>query len=434
MKCNRKTMLLYAVTDRAWTGEKTLLTQVEEALAGGVTCVQLREKDMPKEQFLEEAESIKRLCHKYGVPFIIDDDVELAVRCGADGVHVGQHDMEAGAVRRKIGDGMLLGVSVQTVEQAVEAEKKGADYLGVGAVFSTSTKTDAQEVSLDTLREICRAVSVPVCAIGGIHKGNMHLLQDTGIDGVALVSAIFSSPCIQKECRGLRALAERLKRKGAIFDADGTLLDSMSVWDTLGEKYLRKKGIVPEKNIRETIKNMSLPQAAVYFQTAYGITDAEDKIIEDINGIAASFYINEVKLKEGVKTVLDKLKQKNVKMCVATATDKGLIEKALERNGIRDYFEAVLTCTDVGAGKDEPVIFRKAGQLLGTAKEDTIVIEDALYAVKTAKEDGFLVAAVYDPSAEKEEPEIREISDFYFRSFNEMESYLNEKSSYDSGL
>ena len=160
MKCNRKTMLLYAVTDRAWTGEKTLLTQVEEALAGGVTCVQLREKDMPKEQFLEEAESIKRLCHKYGVPFIIDDDVELAVRCGADGVHVGQHDMEAGAVRRKIGDGMLLGVSVQTVEQAVEAEKKGADYLGVGAVFSTSTKTDAQEVSLDTLREICRAVVI----------------------------------------------------------------------------------------------------------------------------------------------------------------------------------------------------------------------------------------------------------------------------------
>ena len=304
----------------------------------------------------------------------------------------------------------------------------------MGAVFSTSTKTDAQEVSLDTLREICRAVSVPVCAIGGIHKGNMHLLQDTGIDGVALVSAIFSSPCIQKECRELRALAERLKRKGVIFDADGTLLDSMSVWDTLGEKYLRKKGIVPEKNIRETIKNMSLPQAAVYFQTAYGITDAEDKIIEDINGIAASFYINEVKLKEGVKTVMDKLKQKNVKMCVATATDKGLIEKALERNGIRDYFEAVLTCTDVGAGKDEPVIFRKAGQLLGTAKEDTIVIEDALYAVKTAKEDGFLVAAVYDPSAEKEEPEIREISDFYFRSFNEMESYLNEKSSYDSGL
>ena len=112
-----------------------------------------------------------------------------------------------------------------------------------------------------------------------------------------------------------------------------------------------------------------------------------------------------------MKTVLDKLKQKNVKMCVATATDKGLIEKALERNGVRDYFEAVLTCTHVGAGKDEPVIVRKAGQLLGTAKEDTIVIEDALYAFKTAKEDGFPVAAVYDPSAEKAEPEIREISD-----------------------
>ncbi|MFR6328915.1 MAG: thiamine phosphate synthase [Eisenbergiella sp.] len=140
--------------------------------------------------------------------------MELAVRCGADGIHVGQHDMEAGAVRRKIGDGMLLGVSVQTVEQAVKAEKKGADYLGVGAVFSTSTKTDAQEVSLDTLREICRAVSVPVCAIGGIHKGNMHLLQDTGIDGVALVSAIFSSPCIQKNAGSCGPGRETEKERG----------------------------------------------------------------------------------------------------------------------------------------------------------------------------------------------------------------------------
>lgn len=434
MKCDRKTMLLYAVTDRAWTGEKTLLMQVEEALAGGVTCVQLREKNMPEELLLEEAESIKRLCHKYGIPFVIDDNVDLAIRCGADGVHVGQHDMEAGAVRRKIGDGMMLGVSVQTVEQAAEAEKKGADYLGVGAVFSTSTKKDAQEVSLNTLREICRTVSIPVCAIGGIHKGNMHVLQDTGIDGVALVSAIFSGSCIQEECRELRALAEMLKKKGVIFDADGTLLDSMSLWDTLGEDYLRNKGIVPGKNVKETIKNMSLPQAASYFRSACGITDGEEKIIEDINGMAASFYLNEVRLKEGVKPVLDKLKRKNVKMCVATATDKELIEKSLERNGIRDYFEGILTCMDVGAGKEEPVIFRKARELLGTPKENTLVLEDALYAIRTAKGDGFPVAAVYDPSAESDESQIREISDFYFRSFHEMENLLNEKSSYDSGF
>ena len=182
MKCEKRTLLLYAVTDRSWVGDKTLRWQVEEALKGGVTCVQLREKDMPEEDFLKEAEEIKVLCRSYGVPFLINDNVTLAVRCKADGIHVGQRDMQAGEVRRRIGDAMLLGVSAQTVEQAVEAEKNGADYLGVGAVFATSTKADAQEVTLDTLRENCRAVSIPVCFSGGIHKANMHELRHTGID------------------------------------------------------------------------------------------------------------------------------------------------------------------------------------------------------------------------------------------------------------
>lgn len=203
-------MRLYAVTDRAWLGEKTLAMQVEAALKGGVTCVQLREKELDAQTFLQEAFTIKALCRQYNVPFFINDDVEIAIRCDADGIHVGQHDMEASDVRRLIGEKMLLGVSAQTVEQAVKAVQNGADYLGVGAVFSTTTKLDADYVDRETLKAICDAISVPVVAIGGIYKHNLSRLKGSGVDGVALVSAIFASEDIEAECRQLRRLSEEM--------------------------------------------------------------------------------------------------------------------------------------------------------------------------------------------------------------------------------
>ncbi len=210
MKCDKKNMLLYAVTDRSWVGDGTLYAQVEQALRGGATCIQLREKELEKTAFLQEALQMKQLCRSYRVPFLINDNVEVALRCGADGVHVGQHDGDARDVRALVGENMILGVSAQTVEQAVIAERAGADYLGVGAVFSTTTKLDADTVALDTLREICRAVSIPVVAIGGIYKHNIMELAGTGVAGVALVSAIFASKEIEETCRALRSLSERM--------------------------------------------------------------------------------------------------------------------------------------------------------------------------------------------------------------------------------
>ena len=171
MKCAKEHMLLYAVTDRAWTGRQTLYQQVEAALKGGVTCVQLREKDMDKEAFLAEARDLRTLCRRYHVPFIVNDNVDIAIACGADGVHVGQSDMTAGQVRRRVGKDMILGVSVHTVEEARQAVQDGADYLGLGAVFPTSTKADADPMPHDTLRAICNAVPIPVVAIGGISQG-----------------------------------------------------------------------------------------------------------------------------------------------------------------------------------------------------------------------------------------------------------------------
>lgn len=212
MRCDRKTMRLYAVTDRAWVGQGTLGDQVEQALRGGVTCVQLREKSLGVPAILVEAEEIGALCRSYGVPFLINDRVEIALQCGADGVHVGQKDRAAREVRRLLGPNRILGVSARTVEQAVQVERDGADYLGVGAVFSTSTKADAMPVSYETLQAICRAVSIPVVAIGGIQRENLLSLAGSGVDGVALVSAIFAAPDVETASRELRALSEAMVR------------------------------------------------------------------------------------------------------------------------------------------------------------------------------------------------------------------------------
>ena len=210
MKCDRQTMRLYAVTDRAWVGRQTLPEQVEAALKGGATCVQLREKELDGTALLEEAKVLAALCRRYGVPLIINDNVEVALASGADGVHVGQDDLTVEQVRRLAGDRLIVGVSAHSVEQALAAQAGGADYLGVGAVFATATKSDAHVLPRETLAEICRAVDIPVVAIGGIGEDNLLQLAGTGVDGVALVSAIFSAPDIEGQCRKLRALSERM--------------------------------------------------------------------------------------------------------------------------------------------------------------------------------------------------------------------------------
>lgn len=194
MKCDRHAMLVYAVTDRAWVGEMTLYEQVEAALQNGATCVQLREKDLPEADFLAEAMEMAALCRRYGVPFIVNDNVDIAIACHADGVHVGQEDMAAADVRRRVGEDMIIGVSAHSVEEALAAVRNGADYLGLGAAFPSSTKSEAGVMSRETLKAICAAVDVPTVAIGGIKRDNLMALAGSGVDGVAVISAIFGAP------------------------------------------------------------------------------------------------------------------------------------------------------------------------------------------------------------------------------------------------
>lgn len=307
----KKAMLLYAVTDRAWTGEKTLIEQVRSALDGGVTCVQLREKELADSEFLDEAIEIKKLCDEYNVPFIINDNVEIAIKSGATGIHVGQSDMQAQNVRELIGEDVILGVSAQTVEQALKAEQAGADYLGVGAVFPTSTKDDADDVPKDVLKEICDAVSIPVVAIGGITKANMSELKGTGVDGVALVSAIFAADDIEQEC---------IKLKGLSYKMTGTMPASLTI---AGSDSLGGAGI--QADIKTMTTNSVYAMSAITTLTAQntmGVTSISevtptfleqqlDAVFSDIT--PDSVKIGMVSSSELIRVIAKKLKEYNAR-------------------------------------------------------------------------------------------------------------------------
>ncbi len=449
-------MLLYIVTDRTWLGGNRLEALVEQSVRAGATFVQLREKDLDFDAFVAEAKKIKAVTDRCHVPFVINDSVEVALAADADGVHVGQSDMNARDVRALIGRDKILGVSAQTVAQAVLAEQNGADYIGVGAMFSTATKTDAEVVTFDTLKEICYAVSIPVVAIGGIGEGNIARLKGSGIDGVAVVSAVFAAPDIAKATKNLLISAKELvtyqsafgalgaqpkafakesihsfhrmenskiphpMKKAFIFDLDGTLIDSMGAWDTVGHEYLASKCItdVPD-NLREILTPISITESAEYFINTFGISGSVGQVCDEINEVIAQKYRHTFALKEGAAEFLERHRDK--KCCVATATDRHLVELVLERLGIARYFDFIITSTEVGSSKQQPDIFLQAAERLGAQVDECVVFEDALHAVKTAKAAGFYTVGVYDRCFEDSAEEIRQYADQYVTDLRTVE-------------
>jgi len=193
MKLNKESMLVYAITDRHWTGTQTLEQQVDDVLKNGATFLQIREKNMPHDELVKEAICIKEIAAKYNVPVVIDDDIYAVIEAGVDGVHIGQNDMDYVEARKLLGDDKIIGMTAPSVSLAKKAEKLGADYIGAGAVFSTNTKKDTKPLELSTLKEICNSVSIPVVAIGGIDHSNVRELKGTDIDGVAVISALFGA-------------------------------------------------------------------------------------------------------------------------------------------------------------------------------------------------------------------------------------------------
>ena len=421
---NKKDLLLYAVTDRSWLGEETIYQQVEKALKGGVTFLQLREKDLDQDTFMEEALKIKKLCREYNVPFVINDNVELAKLTDADGVHVGQKDMEAGNVREILGPDKIIGVSARTTEQAQAAVKSGADYVSVGAVFGTTTKEDAVKVSPEVVKEIAESVDVPVISIGGITEDNVELLKETGIAGVAVISSIFAKEDIEKSTACLKKKVEKAllpEMKAVIFDVDGTLLDTMPIWSESGATYLKSIGVEPEEGLGEKLFTMTTDGGAVYLKDTYNLEQSLNEIKEGITAIVSEAYRNYADFKPGAKELLLEMKSKGIPMTVASSTESHLLKMVLGRLGVADYFEEILSCGDMKTTKNEPDIFYKAVEIMGSEVENTWIFEDGLYAIKTGVREGFPVVGVYDKVSYKDQKEIKAYSDIYVSNLEELD-------------
>ena len=421
-----KDLLLYAVTDRSWLDGQTLAQQTEEALKGGVTFVQIREKDLCREEFSKEARELKALCQAYGVPFVVNDDVELAMEVDADGVHVGQSDMEAGCVREKLGPDKIIGVSARTVEEALLAQERGADYLGVGAVFHTSSKADAADVSFQTLREICRypgdrhrrhyqGKCNGACRQRHLRRGSdqRHLCQP----GPQESGGGTESSSAAGGGTGKRTVMIR----GAVFDIDGTLLDSLGIWEEADERYLMEQGIRPEKDLGRILYPMTMQEACAYIRKHYPVKDTESGIAASILKIVENFYQKEAPLKEGAAGF--SLSQEGLPIIAATTGEKELADAAFRRLGIRQLFREILTCTQIGAGKDRPKIYEEAARLMGSRPEETLVFEDAFYAVKTAAAAGFVTVGVRDPYNDGDKEKIIETADYYLEDLTDFPGF-----------
>jgi len=397
LKDLRSSLILYGITDRAWLNGRSLKDDVEKAILGGATMIQLREKNLSIDEFVEEALEIKEVCKKYDVPFIINDSLEVFLKVDADGIHVGQNDLSADVVRRIIGPNKILGVSAENVGEALLAEKNGADYLGVGTIFSTTTKLDAITVSKEELARICYNVKIPVVAIGGITLDNIKELKNTMIQGVSVVSAIFKESDITLATRKLLNEVNKLffnpnLYKYFIVDYDGTLLNSLSMWDDIASRYVKSKGIEPEKDLDKIVKTQTNDETAVYLSKKYFKNIDPKKLILDINSFIEREYLN-IKINKGALEFLNSIKEKG-KVILFTATSKSLIEKSLKLNGIYDIFDRLYTSTDFNYSKTDGEGFLKIIENEGIKKEDAIIVEDATHAICGAKSVGLKVLSI----------------------------------------
>ena len=389
----KEKLAVYAVTDRSWLNGRRLVDDIRKVLDGGATLLQLREKELPYDEFLAEAREVKALCDSYGVPLLINDEVGIARELGV-GAHVGQKDEELRKVRAELGPDAIVGVSCETVAQAIEAERNGADYLGVGAVFPTSTKKDADYVDARELAAICAAVSIPVVAIGGISLDNVETLAGSGIAGVAVVSVLFAAENPEEATRRLADKVRTLLEvpvpevKGAIVDLDGTLIDSIPYWDCLGRDYLISKGKTPRDDLKKQLDSLELDSGAEYLKKTYGLTEDPATIRNELIDCIADVYRKKAPLLPGARQLLERLQEQGVRMALFTATENSLAIAALERTGIRGFFDCIVSTLELGLEKSTPEAFWKVLGRLGTTLHETTVYDDAEYALEGAEKAG----------------------------------------------
>lgn len=414
MKVTGKDMQLYAVTDTQWLNGRDFLEVVEEVLANGATFLQLREKNATHEEIVEKAKAIKPLAKKYGVPFVIDDDIYAAREADVDGVHIGQNDADYMTARKVLGEDKIIGMTVKTKEQAENAVRMGADYVGMGAVFHTSTKLDAKDLSRESLIELTGMMrGIPVVAIGGINYDNCDYLKGTGVDGIAVVSAIFARKDCAAATRELFIKTSELfgYKRNIIFDMDGTLVDSMPFWKNSAREYAEYRGADIPENFDEITGVMDLNEYAEYLKNVLGIDTSLEQITKAAVELMNKHYASDIPPKAGMVELVKREYETGSRLVIFTASDKESVEILLNRLGLREYFYDIYTVYDIGLKKSDKNSYLKVLGQAGMAAEETWVYEDILRGVRAAKEAGLKVCAVYDEDSAKDWGVIKTLAD-----------------------
>ena len=415
VKVKAEDMQLYAVTDTQWLNGRDFLEVIESVLANGATFLQLREKNATHEEIVAKAKAIKPIAKKYGVPFVIDDDIYVAKEADVDGVHIGQNDASYEKAREVLGEGKIIGMTVKTRQQAENAIRLGADYVGMGAVFHTSTKKDAKDMSRETLLELAGMMKdIPVVAIGGISYDNCDYLKDTGVDGIAVVSAIFASDDCALATRKLFVKTRELfgKKRNIIMDMDGTLADSMPFWKKSAREYAILRGADIPDNFDEITGVMDLNDYAEYVKNVLGIDTNLEQITEAAVEIMNKHYEKDIPAKDGMTELVTREYKAGSRLVVFTASDRRSVEIFLSHLGIRECFYDIYTVYDVGLKKSDKNSYLKVAELAGMKDTSQVwVYEDILRGVKAAKEAGLNVCAVYDEDSAGDWKDIKELAD-----------------------
>ena len=415
VKVKAEDMQLYAVTDTQWLNGRDFLEVIESVLANGATFLQLREKNATHEEIVAKAKAIKPIAKKYGVPFVIDDDIYAAKEADVDGVHIGQNDASYEKAREVLGEGRIIGMTVKTRQQAENAIRLGADYVGMGAVFHTSTKKDAKDMSRETLLELAGMMEdIPVVAIGGISYDNCDYLKDTGVDGIAVVSAIFASDDCALATRKLFVKTRELfgKKRNIIMDMDGTLADSMPFWKKSAREYAILRGADIPDNFDEITGVMDLNDYAEYVKNVLGIDTNLEQITEAAVEIMNKHYEKDIPAKDGMTELVTREYEAGSRLVVFTASDRRSVEILLSHLGIRECFYDIYTVYDVGLKKSDKNSYLKVAELAGMKDTSQVwVYEDILRGVKAAKEAGLNVCAVYDEDSAGDWEDIKELAD-----------------------
>ena len=370
---------------------------LKAALSGGVTMIQFRDKH-PDDTTEERARASLAMARSAGIPMVVNDDIHLAKRIGADGVHLGQDDGPIADAKELLGREAIVGRTAHNLEEALEAEREGADYLGVGAVFATESKIVSSSISPKELEEIARTVSIPVCAIGGIDAENISVVNGRGLEGVAVIGAIANAEDPREAAKKLKSrFRKELDYEAAIVDLD----------------FLARRNLTPPEGYHKTLAGMGLHRGAAYIKELFELPESPDEIIDELMREVETIYREEIELRAGAREMLAYLHAQKIPMVVATMNAERLFRPCLERLGIDKYFCAMLSGEDVTHNKNHPEIYEKALEILGSDAEKTLLFEDILEAVKTGNGVGLITVAMHDPKNSEKPEELMQAADVF---------------------